>query len=111
MNTTTRFWLPSFADIFFLCAFLRLTLPGDSWLLSDADTGYHIRAGEYILTNFTVPKRDIFSFISPPLPWIAHEWLSEVIMASVHRFSGLTGIVIFFSFLIGLTYFLLFRFA
>jgi len=111
MNTTTRFWLPSFADIFFLCAFLRLTLPGDSWLLSDADTGYHIRAGEYILTNFTVPKRDIFSFISPPLPWIAHEWLSEVIMALVHRFSGLTGIVIFFSFLIGLTYFLLFRFA
>src|SRR5207244_10653486 len=39
------------------------------------------------------------------------EWLSEVIMALVHKFSGLTGIVIFFSLLIGLTYFVLFRFA
>jgi hypothetical protein len=111
MNSEKRYWLPSFADIFFLCVFLRLTLSLDSWLLSDADTGYHIRAGEYILRNFMVPKHDIFSYQSPPLPWIAHEWLSEVIMAVVHEFSGLTGIVIFFSFLIGAAYFLLFKFA
>src|SRR5436190_18406110 len=111
MNSQTRFWLPSFADIFFCCSFLRLILSSDNWLLNDGDAGYHIRAGEYILHNFSVPKYDIFSYISPPLPWIAHEWLSEVIMALVHGFAGLTGIVIFFSFLIGLTYFVLFRFA
>src|SRR5437870_4582226 len=111
MNGKPRFWLPSLADLFFSCAFLRLTLSSDTWLLSDADTGYHIRTGEYILHNFTIPKHDIFSYITPPLPWVAHEWLSEVIMALVHKFSGLTGIVIFFSFLIGLTYFVLFRFA
>jgi hypothetical protein len=111
MFSKTRYWLPSFTDLFFCCVFLRLTLSADSWLLNDADTGFHIRAGEYILHNFAVPNHDIFSYISPPLPWVAHEWLSEVIMALVHRFSGLTGIVIFFSFLIGLTYFLLFRFA
>ena len=111
MNNKSKLWLPSIGDIFFFCAFLRLTLSGDSWLLSDADTGYHIRAGEYILHNFTVPRHDIFSYISPPLPWMAHEWLSEVIMELIHKVSGLTGIVIFFSFLIALAYFLLFRFA
>jgi hypothetical protein len=111
MNRKTRFWLPSFADIFFCCCFLRLTLSSDSWLLNDADTGYHIRAGEYILHTFIVPRHDIFSYIAPPLPWVAHEWLSETIMALIHKFSGLTGIVIIFSFLIGLTYFVLFRFA
>src|SRR5438874_8308783 len=111
MNSKPRFWLPSLADLFLFCAFLRLTLSSDTWLLSDADTGYHIRTGEYILHNFTVPKHDIFSYISPPLPWIAHEWLSEVIMALVHELAGLTGIVIFFSFLIGLAYFLLFKFS
>src|SRR5947208_2424335 len=111
MKSKTRFWLPSFADIFFSCAFLRLMLSGDNWLLNDGDAGYHIRAGEYILHNFSVPKYDIFSYISPPLPWIAHEWLSEVIMALVHEFSGLTGIVIFFSFLLGLASFLLFNFS
>src|SRR5437870_12269285 len=111
MKINGRFWLPSFADTFFCCVFLRLTLSSDSWLLGDADTGFHVRTGEYILTNFTIPTHDIFSYITPPLPWIAHEWLSEVIMALVHKFTGLTGLVIFFSLLIGLTYFVLFRFA
>ena len=111
MNSKTKLWLPSVADIFFLCAFLRLTLSGDSWLLNDADTGYHIRAGEYILHNLTVPKHDIFSYIAPPLPWVAHEWLAEVIMGLVHQFAGLTGVVIFFSFLIASAYFVLFKFG
>ena len=105
------FWLPSIADIFFLCPFLLLTLKSGHSLLNDADTGYHIRTGEYIIKNFSVPRFDIFSSITPPLPWVAHEWLSEVIMALVHRFSGLTGIVIFFSFFIGVAYFLLFAYA
>jgi hypothetical protein len=78
-------------------------------LLSDADTGYHIRAGEFILNTVSIPKKDIFSHISPPLPWTAHEWLSEIIMALVHASFGLTGIVIFFSLLIAVIYSLLFR--
>ena len=110
MKSKTRFWLPSFADLFFLCPFLFLSLSGGNDLLNDADTGYHIRTGDYIITNFSVPQYDIFSYITPPLPWIAHEWLSEVVMALVHRFSGFTGTVIFFSFLIGVVYFLLFKF-
>jgi hypothetical protein len=40
---------------------------------------------------------------------VAHEWLSEIIMALVHSASGLTGIVIFFSFFIAIAYLLLFR--
>jgi hypothetical protein len=106
-----RPWLPSLADLFFCCIFLRLTLAGDGWLLNDADTGYHIRAGEYILTYFTIPTHDIFSYITPSLPWTAHEWLSEVIMALIHRFSGLTGVVIFFSVWIGAAYYVLFKFS
>jgi hypothetical protein len=78
-------------------------------LLNDGDTGYHIRAGEYIIDTLSIPKHDIFSFLSPPLPWTAHEWLSEVIMAILHRAFGLTGITIFFSFLISLVYYLLYK--
>ncbi len=79
--------------------------------MNDLGTGFHIRAGEYIIHNFTIPKYDIFSFIAPPLPWVAHEWLSEVIMAVVHHIFGLTGVVLFFSLLIAFTYFLLFKFV
>jgi hypothetical protein len=77
--------------------------------LSDADTGWHIRAGEFILDTFSVPKEDIFSFITPPSYWVNHSWLSEVIMAFVHQSLGLTGVVIFFGLLISLSYWILFR--
>jgi hypothetical protein len=93
----------------FLGVFLFLALEHGQALLRDGDTGYHIRTGEFIIQNWTIPERDIFSFRSPPIPWTAHEWLSEIIMAIVHRASGLTGTVVFFSFIIATTYFLLFR--
>lgn len=109
MNNTKRFYLPSFADIILLGTFLTLVFSSGHNLLNDGDTGWHIRVGEYIIDNFHVPRHDMFSHISPPLPWFAHEWLSEVIMALVYSLAGLTGIVIFFSFLIALVYSLLFN--
>ncbi|MGZ9163094.1 MAG: hypothetical protein ACXW4J_08720, partial [Candidatus Deferrimicrobiaceae bacterium] len=89
--------------------FLFLSFQSRTILLNDADTGYHIRAGEYILKTFSVPSHDIFSFLSPPPKWTAHEWLSEVLIALLHRAFGLTGVVLFFIFLISGTYPLLFR--
>jgi hypothetical protein len=104
-------FLPSIGQFLFLIVFLVLVLShAGKPMLGDADTGYHIRAGDYILETRTVPKHDIFSYRSPPLPWTAHEWLSEVVMAVFHRVSGLTGVVVFFSLLISLTYALLFRY-
>ena len=101
--------LPSIADILFLSVFLLLSFSTGKGLLNDADTGYHIRTGEFILATLSVPRHDLFSFTSPPIPWTAHEWLSEVIMAIIHRFFGLTGIVIFFAFVIASAYYLLFK--
>lgn len=101
---------PSIADVIFLTLFLYICLFVGQGLLIDADTGHHIRAGEYILQTLEVPKADIFSFITPPLRWTDHGWLSQVIMAMIHRDSGLTGVVIFFAALISAVYSLLFRF-
>ena len=102
--------LPSIADFLFVILFIYLALPkGGIKLLQDADTGYHVRAGEYILTKHLIPKYDLFSFHYPNLPWTAHEWLSEVVMAIVHGTFGMTGLVIFFAMLIAGFYCLLFR--
>jgi hypothetical protein len=105
----SRNLLPSIADIIFLGVFFFLTLSGDQTLLGDADTGYHIRAGEFIIDHFSIPRADIFSFLTPPLQWTLHEWLAEVIMAQVHRIAGLNGIVILFSFLVALSFYLVFE--
>ncbi|MBW2664040.1 MAG: hypothetical protein JRD93_19195 [Deltaproteobacteria bacterium] len=103
------FFTPSITDIIFISIFLYLSFSVGRGLLNDGDTGYHIRAGEYIIDTLSIPKEDIFSFHTPLLAWTAHEWLSEIIMAMVHRSFGLTGIVIFFSFIISLVYYLLFK--
>jgi hypothetical protein len=109
MKRLARFLLPSIAEMVFLSVFLLVALQHGQALLRDGDTGYHIRTGEFIIKNGTIPERDIFSFRSPPIPWVTHEWLSEVIMALVHHASGLTGVVVFFAFIIATTYLLLFR--
>lgn len=101
--------IPSIAEIIFLALCLFLSLAHGGELLNDADTGYHIRAGEFIMQTLSIPRHDIFSFITPPIPWTAHEWLAEVVMAILHHWFGLTGVVLFFAFLIALTYYLLFR--
>jgi hypothetical protein len=100
--------LPSAAEILFIPIFLTLVLK-PAILLSDGDTGYHIRAGEFIMQTGTVPKTDIFSHWTPALSWTAHEWLSEVLMAVVHEHAGLIGIVVLFSLAIALTNVLLFK--
>jgi hypothetical protein len=104
------FWfLPSIAEVIFI-VILAFILSGKGNLLGDADTGYHIRAGEYIIDNLNVPSHDLFSHITPPLEWTAHEWLSEVILALIHRASGLTGVVVATAILIAFVHVILLRF-
>lgn len=46
------------------------------------DYFWHVKAGEYIVTNLKIPYYDIFSWYgkSNNLYWMSHEWLSEVIL-------------------------------
>ena len=104
-----QYILPSLPQMAFLIVFIASFTGSGSFLLGDGDTGYHIRAGEIILKDLAVPHQDPFSFISPPLPWTAHEWLSEVAMAIVHNALGLPGVVCLFALLLATTYWLLFR--
>ena len=85
-GSKTYWFLPSLADVIFI-TIIALVLAGEGNLLGDADTGYHIRAGDYIIDTLKVPHHDLFSFIQPPIPWTAHEWLSEVIYSIIHKFS------------------------
>jgi len=84
---------------------------GEGWngLLADGDTGWHIRTGDYILQAGSVPTVDIFSFSKPGEPWFAWEWLSDVIIAGLHRMCGLPGVVGFTGLVIALSALVVFR--
>lgn len=76
--------------------------------ISDPDFWWHLRAGQYIVENATIPHRDPFAFTTQGKEWITHEWLSEVFIFGVHRVGGLALLSILFSGIItlafGLTY-------
>jgi hypothetical protein len=104
--------LPSFADLFFLVvATILIWFPAGTSLLSDADTGWHIRNGELILATHQVPHTDPFSYTKAGEPWYAWEWLYDVVIAAIHHVAGLNGVVLFTAVVIAATFALLFRFV
>jgi hypothetical protein len=103
--------MPSFTDFAFLApiVFLFGRMDGVKTLLSDGDTGWHIRTGEWITAHHGVPRQDIFSFSKPGAPWYAWEWLSDVFFAWMNAHGGLRTVVMFGIVTLALTFALLFR--
>jgi len=103
--------LPSMADFAFLMpiVFLFGRMEGLKTLLSDGDTGWHIRTGEWILAHRGVPTHDIFSYSKPDGAWFAWEWLSDVIWAFLNSHGGLATVAAFAVLLLAITFALLFR--
>lgn len=62
--------------------------------ISGNDFWWHIKVGQWIVDNSSVPKTDIFSWygIVNNIPWVAHEWLSDVIFYSIYTALGSIGI-------------------
>ncbi|UUZ70737.1 hypothetical protein LP415_14845 [Polaromonas sp. P1(28)-8] len=85
-------WLFSWPLIVGMLVYLFLVVRG-KMLLEDGDTYLHIAAGHWILQHRAIPAHDPFSHTMPGTPWTAHEWLSEIILATVHDMSGWTGVV------------------
>ena len=66
-------------------------------LLNDGDTAWHLAAGDWMLRHGQIPSVDVFSYTVAGQPWQAHEWLSEVLMASAFRLGGWSGLTILFA--------------
>jgi len=103
--------LPSLTDVAFLMPIIFLfgKMDGVKTLLSDCDTGWHIRTGEWILAHHQVPVHDIFSFSKPDGVWYAWEWLTDILFAGLYTHGGLRTIVFFAMMMISVTFALLFR--
>lgn len=64
-------------------------------IFRDGDTSWHIAAGQWMIAHREVPYTDPFSYPAFGKPWMAHEWLSEAVMALVHGAFGFTGLATF----------------
>ena len=88
--------MPSLTDVAFILPLLFLFggLNGVRTLIGDGDTGWHIRAGDWIRAHAQVPYQDMFSFTRPGQPWFAWEWLWDVCFSWIHRSFGLGGVAL-----------------
>jgi len=72
-------------------------------LLNDGDTYWHIAAGQWMLDHVAVPYTDPFSYSFAGRAWVAHEWLSELLMALAWRAGGWNGVIFLFAGALALT--------
>ncbi|MGH6973882.1 MAG: hypothetical protein ACRED6_04555 [Stellaceae bacterium] len=63
-------------------------------LMNDPDIYWHIVVGRWILAHHAVPHVGIFSGSMPAGPWVAHEWLTEVIFAPLFDGWGWNGLAL-----------------
>src|SRR5689334_15260795 len=62
-------------------------------VLHDPDTYLHIAIGRWIIAQHAVPHHGIFSATMAQAPWVAHEWLGEVLLAALFDAFGWAGLV------------------
>jgi hypothetical protein len=58
----------------------------------DTDFWWHLKVGEDILATHHWPTTDAYSFTAPGQPWMAAEWLGDVLFAWVERIGGLRAL-------------------
>jgi len=103
--------MPSLTDVAFLLPLILLFggLQGVRNMLSDGDTGWHIRIGDWIFAHHQVPTQDMFSFTKPGQPFFAWEWLWDVGASWLHQHAGLAAVIFASLLVISFTTALLYR--
>ncbi|MFN7974818.1 MAG: hypothetical protein U0166_21115 [Acidobacteriota bacterium] len=81
--------LPSPRDVLLVAALLTPIAVH----VPDYDAFWHLKTGDLILATHHVPVTDPFSFTARGRPWIAHEWVPEVLFAALVRAAGLDALV------------------
>jgi len=89
MRLTTR---QLFAVLLILAIFIIALRP-----IADPDFWWHLRTGQLIFETHHIPTTDPYSSTVAGNPWIAHEWLSELIIYGLYRLGGFGLLILIFS--------------
>jgi hypothetical protein len=58
----------------------------------DPDLWWHLKVGQSILATHRWPTTDPYSFTAAGQPWLAYEWLGDVLIALAAQVGGLRGL-------------------
>ena len=89
LNEPARFQIALGFVVVLVCACFAFSEGG---LLADPDTWWHIKSGSDIWHSGAFPTRDTYSYTFYGQPWIAKDWLSEVILYLSYALAGWNGV-------------------
>ena len=73
---------------------LVLLLAAPERLMDDPDPLWHVAVGRDIWFARAVPWHDAYSYTFAGAPWIAKEWLSQLVLFAAHAADGWRGVVL-----------------
>src|SRR5271169_4720685 len=76
--------------------------------VNDPDVWWHLKVGQYIAEHKSVPHTDPFSYTRAGQPWVAHEWLSDLLLYQLQRTTGWGGLILIFAAILAAAFFLLY---
>lgn len=76
--------------------------------VSDPDLWWHLKTGEFIAQHSSIPHVDPFSYTRAGQPWVAHEWLTDLLLYTLHCAAGMRGLIAVFAAILCATFFLLY---
>ncbi|MBI3199579.1 MAG: hypothetical protein HYZ40_19125 [Rhodospirillales bacterium] len=103
-------WALSWPLVLGMVLFVCLTNADGLPLLADPDSHWHIAVGNWMLAHGTAPTVDTFSFTFAGQPWIAKEWLSQLLLALAYNAGGWGGVTALSAAAVGASFALLLRF-
>jgi hypothetical protein len=63
----------------------------------DPDLWWHLANGRLILSTWSIPHADVYSFSAAGQPWVMHEWLADLAMYLLYQGGGLPWLVAIFA--------------
>lgn len=57
----------------------------------DPDLGWHLRSGQYLWENKAFAEGDPFSYTFSEYPWIAHEWVTDLMLYGLNSLGATAG--------------------
>jgi hypothetical protein len=59
------------------------------------DVWWHLATGRWIVEHGRIPHADPFSYTRPGAPWVAHEWLTDILLYCLYQRFGPAGLSLY----------------
>ena len=76
---------------------------------ADSDTWWHLRSGQYILENVTIPQVDPFSHTKADQVWIDHGWLAQIFWYGLYAVGGWAAMALMLAILVTVAFWFVWR--